>query len=249
MNTKIIVALVLGIALIGLTGAASAGYYYLDGTYLYADTGTNDVDAQSNLDVEVTGNTVGGDYLFMHSWINNQMSANTVDASPTTDVNFVIVQGGETAMTVETNLPGNMNTFAARDVAFQNAAYRANGDAYDITFAGSSRTHASVHENSTGSSILPIGEIALWDYNSASTRTYVNRDGSGDPMATIKSGNMGYICYGEADALMESNNMYTLPTIASGISVWSNAEGEALEPYGRITNQVQGSQSAYLWWP
>jgi hypothetical protein len=249
MNTKIIVALVLGIALIGLTGAASAGYYYIDGSYVYADTGTNTVDANSNLNVQLTGTTVGGDYLFMHNWIRNSMNVNTLGASPTSDVNFAIAQGGESTLTVETNLPGNMNTFSARDVAFQNADYKVNGDAYDITFRGSSTTHASVHENATGSSILPIGQLALWDSNRAATRTSVNTDKSGNPMATIKSGNMGYVCYGEADVLMESDNIYTLPTIASGITVWSNAEGEALEPYGRITNEVQGSQHAYLWWP
>jgi hypothetical protein len=246
MNTKIIVALVVGIALVGLSGTASAAYYNLSANYVYADSAVNAgpggvFTADTTLYTEVTGHNPSGDATHMHSWIQNSMLVVSA-SSPKTDVNFGLVQGGETHLTLKSNLPKNMNTFAASDRAFQEISYVANGDAFDIAFVGGSMTHASTHHG-----ILP-GAVALWDSNVVVSAANVNRDEDGNPLASIKSGRTGYVGEAHGEVLMEAEHVLGPVTAGSGITVWSNADGEIWDPNGVISNTVVGTQSVNVYW-
>jgi len=251
MNTKIIVALVVGIVLVGLSGTASAAYYNLSANYVYADSAVNAgpaglFTAGTTLYTEVTGYNPSNDATHMHSWIDNSMVVVSV-SSPKTDVNFGLVQGGETHLTLETNLPGNMNTFVASDMAFQEINYAANGDAFDIYFYGDSVTHASTHKG-----ILPIGPMALWDYNQLEVEVEASEYWNGVkwvPAASIKSGNIGYVCNTHGEATMEAEHVLGPVTAGSGIVAWSNADGEIWEPMGTISNDLEAYQQVYMWWP
>ena len=252
MNTKIIVALVLGIALVGLTGAASAGYYYIDGNYVYADGEVNagpsdSFSAYTDFEVELQGFNPDGEYMYMHNWVDNLMIVSSA-SSPSTNVNFGFVQGGESTLTIETDLPGNLNTFVSEDVAFQNVNYAANGDAFDINFYGDSITHASTHEG-----ILPIEEMAVWDFNmldaNAHASGYWDANGIWVQEASIKDGDMGYVCTAYGEALMEAEHVLEPVNAGSGITAWSNTNGEIWEPYGTISNDLDAYQQVYMWWP
>ena len=242
MNTKIIVALIVGIALVGLTGAASAATYDLNGNYVYTDSASNSFVADTNLYTEVVGNNSNGVPTHMHSHIYNTMNVTTI-SSNSTSVNSVIHQGGATTMRIETGMPKNMNTFASTDQAFQNIVYGASGDAFEIGFKADSDTHASTHYG-----ILPIGPVALWDYNAMESIASVNYTND-VPMASIKSGRTGYVCESHGDVLMEAEHVLGAVTAGSGITLWGEAQGEIWEPMGRITNDVEGDQYVYIWWP
>jgi hypothetical protein len=243
MNTKIIVALVLGIALVGLTGAASAAYYHIDGNYIYADGAANAFNADTRFDTEVVGTAPDGTPTHMHSWIDNDMAVTSV-SSPNSDVNFALVQGGETSLTIETNLPGNINTFVSTDKAFQQIDYTVNGDAFDIDLTGDSVTHASTHNG-----ILPIGAFAVWDSNEVWNEAWVNYDEAGDPMASIKEGSTGYVCETHVEAVMEAEHVLGPVTAGSGITLWGETHGEIWAPLGELTNDVWGQQDIMVWWP
>jgi hypothetical protein len=235
MNTKIIVALVVGIALVGLTGAASAGYYYINGDY------------DTFFEVDLDGyNSMTGDYMYMHNWIYNEMDVDS-DSSDASDVFFGFAQGGSSTLTIETELPGNLNTFVSEDVAFQEIEYEVNGDAFWVGMDGYSDTHASTHEG-----ILPIEQMAVWDENVFDGDTWVSEYWNGVewvPEASIKSGNMGYVCETHGEALMEAEHVLGPVTAGSGITSWSYADGEIWEPYGTIANDIYAYQEVYMWWP
>jgi hypothetical protein len=246
MNTKIIVALVVGLALVGLTGAASAAYYNLSADYVYVDSGANNFNADTLLNTSVTGTNPSGNPTHMHNWVDTNMTVGSV-SSPATNVAFRLVQGAETALTIRTRMPGNRNTFKSSDIAFQELEYVANGDAFDIDFDAESRTHASTHEG-----ILPIGQMAVWDYNVVDADAWVSKYWNGDkwvPQASIKSGNLDYTCTTHAEAEMEAEHVLGPVTAGSGITVSSNADGEIWDPFGTISNDVDGYQDVWMWWP
>jgi len=245
MNTKIIVALVLGIALVGLTGAASAAYYHIDGNYVYADSATDAFVAYTDFEVELDGVT-NGVPIYMHNWVNNSMEVDSV-SSPNSDVRFGFVQGGESNLTIETGLPGNRNTFESEDQATQRINYVANGDAFEIGFFGESDTHAGTHEG-----ILPIEEMAVWDYNminGVADASGHEDDGVWVQEASIKSGRMGYSCNTHGEALMEAEHVLGPVTAGSGIRTWSYADGEIWEADGMISNDIEAYQEVSMWWP
>ena len=174
MNTKIIVALVVGIALVGLTGAASAAYYEIDGYYIYADSAANLFSADTRFETEVVGTDPNGIPIHMQSWIANDMRVTSV-SPPSTDVLFDFVQGGETNLILETDRPGNLNIFESRDRAYQQINYVDKGEAVDIEFDTESRTDASAH-----CGILPIEEMAVWNSNDVWNNAWVNYNGNED---------------------------------------------------------------------
>ena len=244
MNTKIIVALVLGIALVGLTGAASAAVWDLNSDYIYTDNGANTIDADTELYAEVIGYDVNNvPITHMHSHIWNDMAVTSV-TSPASDVLFDITQGGESHLTIVTDMPGNLNTFVASDIAFQNIEYVANGDVFDIDLVADSDTHASTHFG-----ILPIGAVALWDENDVWNEAFVNYNQWNEPMASIKRGNTGYVCESNAEVLMEAEHVLGPVTAGSSIVIWGAADGEIWEPMGEITNDIWGQQDVWVWWP
>ena len=246
MNTKIIVALVLGIALVGLTGAASAGHYHIDGNYMYTDAAANAFDAHTDLEVILDGTGPAGNDIYMHTWVDNYMDVDSV-SSDNSDVLFELVQNGVSALTIETGLPGNMNTFVSEDQATQKIDYVANGDAFNIGFYGVSNTHASTHEG-----ILPIEEMNVWDYNEvngvADASGYENENGVWVDEASIKSGNVGYVCETHGEAQMEAEHILGPVTAGSGIKAWSNAHGEIWEVGGQISNDIEAYQEVSMWW-
>ena len=242
MNTKIIVALVVGLALVGLTGAASAANYELNADYMYLDGGTNNFNADTLLNTSITGTNPSGTPIHMHSWIDNNMAVGSV-SSPNTNVGFGLVQGAETALVINTAMSGNMNTFESSDIAFQELAYVASGDAFDIDFDGTSVTHASTHEG-----ILPIGAMAVWDNNDVIAGASVSMVNE-IPQASIKSGTIGYSCTTHAEAVMEAEHVLGPATAGSGITVSSYADGEIWQPDGTISTVAYGDQEIYMWWP
>jgi hypothetical protein len=259
MNTKIVVALVLGIALVGLTGAASAAYYHIDGNYVYVDGAANDFTADTGFEVVMSGAGLNNNPIHMHNWVKNRMVVNS-DSSGASNVHFGLKQSGASTLTIETDVSDpsgdNRNTFVSQDVAAQEIMYTVDGDAYDIDFYGKSLTHASTHNG-----ILPIKQMAVWDCNivnaGANVGVNVGCPGAcdidpweeGDPiLASIKSGNLGYECTTFADATMEVEHVLDPVTAGSGITVWSNAEGELWDPYGAISTDVEGDQDVWMWW-
>lgn len=246
MNTKIIVALVLGIALVGLTGAASAGYYHIDGNYVYSDNAANAFNADTDLEVVLDGTGPAGNDIYMHNWVDNSMEVDSV-SSPNSDVSFAFVQAGESNLTIETGLPGNMNTFVSEDQATQRINYVANGDAFKIEFDGESDTHAGTHGG-----ILPIEEMKVWDYNmlnGVAEASGHEDDGVWVQEASIKSGRMGYSCNTHGEALMEAEHVLGPVTAGSGIRTWSYADGEIWEADGQIINDIEAYQEVSMWWP
>ncbi|MBE9592924.1 MAG: hypothetical protein IMF19_05535 [Proteobacteria bacterium] len=173
MNTKIIVALVVGIALVGLTGAASAAYYEIDGYYSYADSAANLFSADTRFETEVVGTDPNGIPIHMQSWIANDMRVTSV-SPPSTDVPFV--QGGEINLILETDRPGNLNIFESRDIPpYQQINYVDKGEAVDIVFDTESRRDASAH-----CGIIPIEEMAVWNSNDVWNNAWVNYNGNED---------------------------------------------------------------------
>jgi hypothetical protein len=259
MNTKIIVALVVGIALIGLTGTASAAYYNINGSYVYADGAANDFSVYTGFEVDMYGTGVGGDPIHMHNWVDNYMDVITT-ASDDTDVFYGLEQSGASTLTIVTDLPGNLNTFTSQDIARQEIAYVAYGDAFDIDFYGDSCTHASTHYG-----ILPLGSMAVWDENvvlaGANVGTAVcegepcgydiidwDPESEELPKASIKYGTIGYECTTFGDALMEAEHVLEPVDAGSGIIAWSNAAGEIWEPYGAISTDVDAEQDVWMYW-
>ena len=232
MNTKMIVALVVGVALVGLTGGASAAVYDLSADYTYLDHSFNGVDANTCLNAVLTGTNVGGDDFFMHSIVSNDMDVDVEDLGPTSNVLFGLMQEGGNDLTIVTG--AKQNVFASSATAAQGVSYEVLGDAFEIDFEASSYTHESTHFG-----ILPI-TVSATDCNWADATASVSLGdddngcpGCGDPEASIKDGNFGYACNSDVTVFME--DAHVLGAFAgSGITLWADANGEIWEPGGSI---------------
>jgi hypothetical protein len=237
MNTKILVALTIAFALVGLTGAASAAEYNINGSYTYYDGAVDNFDAYTFLDTELTG-IIDGKPMQMHSWVENDVSVTSV-SSDGSNVPFSSMQGGGNTLTIITR-PSRLNTFASSATAIQSVAYVSEGDAFEINFDGTSVTHEGTHYG-----ILPLF-VDVWDHNKVNGGAEVSYSEAG-PMASIKGGNFGYVCDSNANVNMEAEHMLGT-TAGSGITAWSEAGGEIWGSGGSITTDVDGTQDVTVNW-
>jgi hypothetical protein len=165
MNTKIIVALVVGIALVGLTGAASAAYYEIDGYYIYADSAANLFSADTRFETEVVGTDPNGIPIHMQSWIANDMRVTSV-SPPNSDVNFEFVQGGETNLILETDRPGSRTHASAHCgiLPSEEMAVWNSNDVWNnawVNYNGNEDQMASIRYGSTGYEFATPAEATM----------------------------------------------------------------------------------------